>query len=180
MAVTKASTRQLNTASLNNYSVASQSPVATVRTYITGSNIVVPASKLQVGSMFRWTIDLTKTLAGTGTSTFDICFGTAGTTADTARMSFIKPAGTAAVDAGKVVIECLIRSIGATGVAVGQFNMTHNLASTGHMTIPVCNITTVSAGFDLTVANLIVGVCITTGLADVITIQMVKAEALNL
>ena len=165
---------------LNNYSVTSQLPIALTRTYITGSNITVPSTKLRVGSMLRWTIDLTKTLAGVGTSTFDICIGTTGTTADTARMIFIKPVGTAAVDAGKVVIECLIRSIGITGVAVGQFNMTHNLASTGHMTIPACNITTVSSGFDMTVANLIVGVCITTGLADVITIQMVKAEALNL
>lgn len=180
MATTKVSTRQLNTASLNNFSVAAQSPVAVTRTYLTGSNIAVPTSKLQVGTMFRWNIDMTKTLAGVGTSTFDICFGTTGTTTDTARVSFTKPAGTAAIDAGKVVIECIIRSIGASGVAVGQFNMTHNLASTGHMLLPCCNITTISAGFDMTVANLIVGVCITTGLADVVTIQMVKAEALNL
>ena len=34
--------------------------------------------------------------------------------------------------------------------------------------------------FDITVANLIVGLCITTGASDAITIQQVTAEAMNL
>lgn len=162
---------------VNNVSVASQAPAAATRTYITGSNFKVTSIKLQVGSTFRWTFNMTKTAAGIAASTFDICFGTAGTTADTARISFTKPAGTAIADEGKVVIECTIRSIGATGVAVGEFSMIHNLSATGHMIIPCAVVNTISAGFDMTVVGLNVGVCITTGAGDAITIQQVISEA---
>ena len=163
-----------------NFSTASQAPTASARTYITGSNIVMPAGALQVGTIFRWTFDMTKTAAGTAASTFDICFGTAGTTADTARVSFTKPAGTAAVDAGQVVITAVVRGpVGASGVVAGHFNLNHNLAATGHAVIPVVDVTTVSAAFDITTPTN-VGVCITSGASDAITIQLVLAEAWNL
>ncbi len=162
-----------------NFSTASQAPVATTRTYITGSNLSIGTTKLQIGSQFRWTFNMTKTGAGIASSTIDIAFGTAGTTADTARISFTKPAGTAAADEGIVIINCIVRSIGATGVAVGEFTMLHNLSATGHAVIPVVVVNTISAGFDMTVASLIAGVCITTGASDAITIQMVQAEAWN-
>lgn len=164
---------------ISNYSVASQAPTATTRTYVTGSALRIPKNKLQVGSSFEWVINLTKTGAGIAASTFDICVGTAGTTADTARVSFAKPAGTAVADQGTVTIRATVRSIGASGVIVGDFTMTHNLAATGHMVIPCANVVTISAGFDMTVNDLIVGVCITTGAADAITIQMVQSFAWN-
>jgi len=163
-----------------NFSTGSQSPSASTRTYITGSNISVPTTKLQIGSCFRWTFNITKTNAGTATSTFDICFGTAGTTSDTARVSFTKPAGTAAADEGYVIIEAICRGpLSASGVVVGEFVMMHNLSATGHAQIPCVVVNTVSSGFDVTVANLIVGVCITSGASDVITIQQVVARAWN-
>lgn len=165
---------------LMNYSVASQAPAAASRTYITGSRIDVPVNKLQVGSCFEWVINMTKTAAGVAASTFDICVGTNGTTADTARVSFAKPAGTAVIDQGTVVIRAVVRTIGASGVMVGDFTMTHNLAATGHMVIPCANVVTISGGFDMTVANLILGVCLTSGAADAITIQMVQAKAWNI
>ena len=163
-----------------NYSTASQAPVAVTRTYITGSALAIWATKLQVGSKFKWTMNMTKTWAWTATSTFDICFGTAWTTADTARVSFTKPAWTAVIDEGTIVINCIIRSIGATWVAVWQFNMTHNLAATGHALIPNVNVNTISAGFDMTVANLIVWVCVTSWASDALTFQYVEAEAYNI
>lgn len=165
---------------VTNYSTAAQTPAATVRTYITGSAIPVPVNKLQVGTCFRWTFNITKTAAGIAASTFDIAVGTAGTTADTARVSFTKPAGTAAIDEGLVTINAVVRSIGATGVMVGEFTLIHNLAATGHAVIPCVCVNTISAGFDMTVTNLIVGVCITSGASDAITIQMVQAEAWNI
>lgn len=165
---------------LMNYSVAPQSPAAASRTYITGSKIDVPVNKLQVGTCFEWVFNMTKTAAGLAASTFDICVGTAGTTADTARVSFAKPAGTAVIDQGTVVIRATVRSIGVAGVMVGNFTMTHNLAATGHMVIPCANVVTISGGFDMTVANLILGVCLTSGAADAITIQMVQAKAWNI
>lgn len=163
-----------------NFSVAAQAPVAATRTYIAGSALAIPVSKLRVGACFRWRFDLTKTAAGTAASTFDVCFGVNGTTADVARLSFVKPAGTAVADEGFIEITCVIRSIGATGVAVAQFTMSHNLAATGHATVPVVTVNTVSAGFDMTVAGLIAGVCITSGAADAVTIQLVTAEAWNI
>lgn len=165
---------------ISNFSTAAQTPAASTRTYITGSALAVPSNKLQAGTCLRWTFDMTKTAAGIAASTFDICFGTAGTTADTARVSFTKPAGTAAVDQGIVQITCNIRSIGAAGVAVGLFKMEHVGNTVGHAVVPSVTLTTVSAGFDMTVANLIVGVCITSGAADAITIQQVISEAWNL
>lgn len=172
--------RDVSFTGVTNYSVASQAPPAATRTYITGSALPVPVNKLQVGTCLEWTFNMTKTAAGTASSTFDICFGTNGTTADTARVSFTKPAGTADADQATVTIKAVVRSIGATGVVVGNFEMTHNLASTGHAVIPCVNVVTVSAGFDMTVANLIVGLCITSGAADAITIEMVQAKAWNI
>jgi len=158
-----------------------QQPAAATRTYITGSNIAVPAGKLQIGTMFLWRISMTKTAAGTAASTFDVAVGTTGTTADTARLSFTKPAGTAVADEGLVEIMLTCRGpLSASGIFAGEFRMTHNLSATGHMTIPGACVSNISAAFDVTTANLIVGVCITTGASDGITIQVVQAEAINL
>lgn len=165
----------------SNFSTASQAPSATTRTYIAGSALSVPTNKLQVGTCFRWSFNMTKTAAGVAASTIDICVGTAGTTADTARVSFAKPAGTAVVDEAQCEVWCICRGpVGASGVFVGEFLMTHNLQITGHAIIPCVVVNTVSGTFDITTANLIVGLCITTGAADAITIQMCQAEAWNL
>lgn len=172
--------RDVSLFGVSNYSTASQAPAAATRTYITGSALAVPVNKLQVGTCFQWTFSVTKTGAGTAASTYDICVGTNGTTADTARVSFTKPAGTAVIDEGTIVINAIVRSIGAAGVMVGQFSMTHNLSATGHAVIPSVNVNTVSAGFDMTVANLIVGVCVTSGASDALTFQLVQAKAWNI
>lgn len=167
-------------AGIANFNTVAQSPTTSIRTYITGSGLAIPKNKLQIGTCFRWTFNLTKTAAGIAASTLDICFGTTGTTTDTARISFTKPAGTAVVDEGVVIIRCVIRTIGATGVAVGEFTMYHNGNTGGHMTIPVACVNTISAGFDMTVVDLIAGVCITSGALDAVTIQIVQAEAWNI
>jgi hypothetical protein len=165
----------------NSGSAAAQTPAATTRTYITGTKITVPPGKLQIGTMFRWRFNITKTGAGTATSTFDVAVGTAGTTADTARLSFTKPAGTAVIDEGWIEIVVVVRGpLSASGVMVGEFTLIHNLQITGHAIIPCVAVSTVSGAFDVTVANLFVGVCITSGASDAITIQFATAEAWNL
>ncbi len=161
---------------VRNYSVASQAIPAAARTFITGSQLKVPDSGLQVGSKIRFVLNFTKTAAGTAASTFDISFGTAGTVADTARVSFTKPAGTAAADEGTVIIEAIVRSVGAAGVVVGQFSMTHNLSATGHAVIPAVNVNTVSAGFANNGDPLYVGLNLTSGASDAVTIQQISAE----
>lgn len=164
----------------NGLTSVSQSPVATTRTYLTGSRIDVPKQKLQLGTHFRFRFAATKTAAGTAAGTIDVAVGTAGTTADTARLSFTKPAGTAAADEAWFEIDVVVQAIGASGVMIGTMRMIHNLASTGHATIPCVVQTVTSAAFDMTVADLKVGVCITTGASDVITITGTHVEVLDL
>jgi hypothetical protein len=164
---------------LNNWSTAAQSPTAATRTYITGSKITLPAGKIAVGTKFHWTFDVTKTAAGTDVSTIDIAVGTAGTTSDTARVSFAKPAGTAAVDCGRFVIDAVVRATGGSCVIAGHMNMTHNGDAIGLATVPIVDVTTVSSSFSVTTATSI-GLCITTGAADVYTIQMVTTESWNI
>lgn len=161
-----------------NFSTAAQSPTAATRTYLTGSNILIPAGALQAGTRFRWVFNMTKTAAGIAASTIDIAFGTAGTTADTARVSFTKPAGTAVIDEAFCQVDAIVRNTGAAGVVAGLFTMTHNLAATGHAVIPVVNVVTISAGFDTTTVTNI-GLCLTSGAADAITLQLCTAEVLN-
>lgn len=164
-----------------NYSVASQTITAATLTYITGSKITVPVGKLRIGTILRWKFNITKTAAGTALSTYAVYVGTNGTTADTARLSFTKPAGTGVIDEGFIEITVIVRGpLSASGIIVGEFVLSHNLAATGHAVIPNVVVNVVSSAFDVTVANLFVGICVTTGASDAITIQQVVAEAVNL
>jgi hypothetical protein len=162
---------------VRNYSVTQQAPAAATRTYLTGSAIAVPESGLKVGSRFSWVFNMAKTAAGTAASTIDVAVGTAGTTADTARVSFTKPAGTAAADEGRVTVDVVVRTLNATtGKFVGEFTLVHNLAATGHATIPTVAVSTVSGSFDTTLSGMIVGLCLTSGASDAITIEYMSAE----
>lgn len=150
-------------------------PVAATRTYLVG--LQVPTEGLKVGARIRFALNITKTGAGTATSTFDICFGTAGTTADTARLSFTKPAGTAAADDGMVYIDAIVKAVSATvGVVVGTLVLVHNLAATGHAQIPVVVVPITSGSFNNLVEGLKIGLCLTTGAADAVTITQASAE----
>lgn len=163
---------------LANSTATPQTPAASTRTYIAGSAIKLQGnSTLKVGLVLRWEFWMTKTAAGTASSTIDVAVGTTGTVADTGRLAYTKPAGTAAVDEGKVVVTAVVQSIGATGVLVGECEVTHNGNTVGHMTIPIAVLNTSSVGFDMTAVTTI-GLCITTGAADAITISGVTAEAL--
>lgn len=164
---------------VRNRSVAAQSLTAATPAYITGSQLKVPDTGLKVGSKIRFSLSITKTAAGTATSTFSIVFGTAGTVADTARVSFTKPAGTAAADEGFVVIEATVRSVGAAGVVVGNFTLIHGLENTGHAVIPAVVLLTTSAGFDNDGTDLYIGLVVTTGASDVVTVNQIEAELIG-
>jgi hypothetical protein len=167
--------------SLASFSTVAQTPAASTRTYVAGSKNGGIAASLNVGTLLRWTLYVTKTAAGTAASTYDICFGMNGTTADVARCSFTKPAGTAVVDTAKIVIECFIRGpISASGVAVGTFGLTHNLTSTGHATVPAVTLVTVSNAFNMASTHLFAGLCVTPGASDALTIQQVFVEVWSL
>lgn len=165
---------------ITNFSTASQAPAVT-RTYIVGSNIAVPVGKLQIGTMFEWVFDATKTAASTAAAVIDICVGTAGTTADTARVSFTLQAQTAATDTGRFVVEATVRGpLTGSGVMAGVLTLDHIGGTAGLSSRAQEVLSVQSAGFDVTVANLIVGLCCTTGTSAAWTFQRVKAEAWNL
>jgi len=159
-----------------NRSTAQQALTAATLTYLTGSALRVPVGGLKAGDQFFWRFNIAKTAAGTATSTFAITVGTAGTTADTARVSFTKPAGTAAADEGVIEIQATVRSVSATGVIAGEFELRHNLSATGHAQVPCVVLSTISSGFDNTAENLIVGLVATTGASDAITIEVLDAQ----
>jgi len=163
----------MGSAMVKNWSTTAQTPSATVRTYIAGTALAIPSTGLLVGSTFTWTFDMTKTGAGVAASTIDIAFGTAGTTADVAQVSFTKPAGTGVIDEAFCTVTAIVRGpLSASGVVSGEFVMTHNLAATGHAQIPIVVVNTISAAFDVRIsAATYAGLCITTGTADAITIQ---------
>lgn len=168
---------------LRNSSATSQTPAATVRTQIAGTKIQVPATLLRVGSKYKARFNMTKTAAGTAASTVDVSIGTAGTTADAAALSFTKPAGTAAADEGFVEVVAVVRTIGATGVLVGEFTMSHTGlsggAGVGHTVLISVNLNVVSGSVDLTVDDLFLAVNLTSGASDAITINVVETELTN-
>ena len=161
---------------VRNFSTAAQVIATASRDFVDGSQLFVGSGGLKVGSKIKFVLDLTKTAAGAASAVFDIAFGTAGTVADTARVSFTKIAGTAAIDTARVVIEAVVRSVGSTGVVVGQFTLQHNLAITGFATLNPITVLTVSSGFDNDGQELFIGLNITTGAADVWTVQKVEAS----
>ena len=161
-------------------SVADQTANA-ADTYLTGSNITIPPSLLQVGTLFRWFFTFSKTGAGVATPIWNVRFGTNGTTADTGRLTFTGVAQTANADAGMAEITAIVRSIGAAGVMAGGYRLDHNLATTGLSNQSQPNIIQVtSAGFDMTVANSIIGISVNPGASGVWTFQLVTLEVLGL
>jgi len=167
---------------LGNQSSATQAPAAATLTYLTGSDIDVPVGLLRVGTTFKWRLDLTKSAAGTAIRTFHVRLGTAGSTADAAIITFtgvLVP--TAVVDQGFIDINVTIRGpISASCIARGSFALTHNLATTGLSTRAMELLGVTSGTFNATTANLVIGLSVTTGTAEVLTFQQVIAEAKNL
>jgi hypothetical protein len=84
------------------------------------------------------------------------------------------------IDTAYVVVDVVVRSIGAAAVITGVFTLTHNLDATGFANIGTPTLQATSAGFDSTVANLIVGMSVNAGAAAVWTVTQVMAEAWNI
>ena len=141
-------------------SVANQTGFST-DTYMTGSPVAIPNSLVRVGTAYRFKFDMVKTAAGTATPIFVVRFGTAGTTADTARLTFTFGAGTAAIDTGLIDITAYFRVAGASATMVGIARISHHLAATGLTSTGASGngiILATAAAFDATVANSIIGV----------------------
>lgn len=145
-----------------------------VDTYLIG--IAVPTHLLQAKVFMKWRLFMTKTAAGVATPLWNIRVGTLGTVADASRCLFTGPVQTAVIDTGFVELTAILRNIGAAGVISGGLNLSHNLAATGFANIGSPTLQTVGAGFDTTVAALIVGLSVNPGAAGVWTHQVVSLE----
>jgi hypothetical protein len=134
---------------------------------------------MQAGATFRWRVVLTKT-AGTGALVWIIRVGTAGTTSDTARVTFTQAsAPTSVTDAAFVNVEAVLRNAGAAGVLAAGLRLSHVLAITGFSQLGTNVQQVSSAGFDTTVAGTIVGLTFNHQTAGAGSIEVVTAELVN-
>lgn len=162
-------------------SVADQAVGASTTAYLTGSLLAVPSGGLNVGTTFTWKITMSKTAAGTVANSFSVRVGTAGTTADTARLTFTMGTETAVADTAVVTITATVRSVSSTSTWAGNYQMSHNLTATGFDNASASKATNVTSGtFDDTTSGLKVGLSITTGASYSLTVQQVQASATNL
>lgn len=162
-------------------STADQSVGASTTAYLTGSALaIVVDHPIRIGTVFRWTVVLEKSAAGTVAASFDVRFGTAGTTADTSRANFSTGAQTGAQDWAWADIEAVVRGpIGASCVVEFAFRLSHNANATGFA--PTANVVAVAnATFDVTTVGLIAGLSITTGALHAYTIHIVTGATDNL
>jgi hypothetical protein len=164
-----------------NQSVASQTNFAT-DTYLTGSSIAIPDSSLQAGARYRCIFNVTKTGAGTQTPILQVRIGTAGTTADTSRVTLTHSNQTAVVDEGTFEVYVTFRSVGSGTSAVIQAmsRLSHRLSVTGLSTgVGEPEIAT-SAGFNSTTSGSIIGLSVNGGTSASWTVNLVQAELNNL
>jgi len=158
-----------------NFATASQGPGFSSDTYVANSAVpVLGIGALRVGRCYHWRLIISKTGAGTATPILQIRVGTAGTTADTSRVTFTWGAGTAAIDRGEIELEALVTAIGASAVLRCKANWTTNLATTG-LTNAVKALQVTSAAFDITPANTLIGLSYNGGTSAVHTIEYVGA-----
>lgn len=162
-----------------NASTADQAVSASTTAYLAGSSIPLSGSVLKAGSTFVWRVSVAKTGTGTAAVSFDVRFGTNGTTADTSRITFTPATGTAATDTGVYTIMATVRSVSATGVIAGNISLVHNTPTAG-LSSNSGTINVTSGTFDNTNVNGIIGLSVTTGASVPLTVQQVQVTTTNL
>lgn len=160
---------------------ADQAIGASVTNYITGSDIHIPTGRaLKVGTVYEWRVAHSKTAAGTVSMTWDCRVGTAGNTGDTSRANVATGVQTAAIDQGELFCRAVVRTTGAAGALEIYMAAAHGLNATGlGANAEPMSLTTVT-GVDLSSANLVMGISLTTGALHAITIGQVKTTVDNL
>lgn len=168
-----------------NASVADQTGFAS-DTYLIGSSIAIPETRIQAKSTYNVRFDMVKTNAGTQTATMNVRWGTAASTADTSRLLFTFPsAQTAAIDTARVEINVNFRTVGSSTNAViyGELVLWRTNTTTGFLSTSALQFTSIkvlASGFDSTVAASTIGVSINGGTSAAYTIRGVQATLLNI
>jgi hypothetical protein len=160
-------------------SVADQAISAATLTLITGSLIQVPPQGFQVGAKFRWKLRCSKTAAGVAARNFFIRIGTAGTTADGIVAQFTSGTPTGAVDRADIEIEMTIRTLGASATATAHQTLNHDLDATGFVNKAGEVIAGSMSAFNSTTAKQFIGLSLTTGASEAITVQSCGVECIN-
>jgi hypothetical protein len=150
-------------------------------TYLAGSALAV-GGRLRQGVSLRWTLRMTKTAAGTAAPVYTVRVGTAGTTADTGRLTFTGLAQTAAADTGYHEVEVIIDSYGASGTVRGVCLTSHQNTTTGLQNNAQSQalIGTSPSAHDQTAAGLIYGLSCNPGASGVWTFQVISSRAFGL
>jgi hypothetical protein len=169
-----------NMLQLYNQSVAQQGAGFNADTYLTGSSIAIPSTGMQAGTRYHLVFDVSKTAAGVATPIIYVRFGTNGSTADTARLTFTFLAQTAAADIGTFEVWVTFRTVGAAAVMQGTAQVRHRLQITGLQNLVSTTLQVTSGAFDSTVANSIIGVSVNGGAAASWTVQNVQVDLQNL
>lgn len=171
--------KSLRNSEAHNGSTANQTLTNGV-TYLAGSNVLIPTGKIKVGTKYRCKFNVVKTAAGTAAPVITIKVGSAGTTADTTRVTLTQTVQTAVIDEGVFEIECVFRVAGASAILNAITSLGHRLAVTGLTTSNHSIIQALSAAFDVTPANQQIGVAIDVGASSSWTVHLVTAELFNL
>lgn len=160
-----------------------QQTISTTDVYLTGSDVAIPAGRLQVKSVYRCRIELSKTsTGGTSAPVLTVRVGTAGTTADSSRAALTFAAQTAVADDGFIDLYVTFRSVGSGTSAVLQAAglLDHRLAATGLSVSNTSIARNTGGGFDSTVANLKIGCSLNMGSSFAGTTNLVQSELMNL
>lgn len=159
---------------------AGQGIAAATLTQINGTLIAVPPQGFQVGTVLRWTMQMTKTAVGTAGSLFQVRIGAAGTTADGIVAAATSVAGTAAVGDWTVVIEMTVRGpLGGTAAAIANIKY-FNTGVTGWLTLPFSYSNMAMSTFNTVTSGLLYAhVAITSGATVVPTVTQAFCEVIN-
>lgn len=157
--------------------------VSGVDTYLAGSKLTIPSwSGVQVGTVFKWTMFITKTPAGIAAPQWLIRLGANGVIGDLQRGSINGQAQTAVADTAVVEMLTVIRSVGEVnvqGIAAHSYHMNHApaAAATGFSNLashtPV--ILSTSVAFNTT-QPFFAGLSVNPGASAVWTFELIIAE----
>lgn len=155
------------------WSTAAQGAGFSSDTYVTGSGIRIPECGMQAGQVYRWFVSVSKTAAGTAQTEFTIRIGAAQTTADTARWQVTATvAQTAVADDGLIIVTCVVRTVGASGVIAAGAAVASGAGLGG-------GAHGASAGFDNSaLGGQYVGLSINAGASAAWTLECVSGELL--
>lgn len=157
--------------------------IATSDTYITNSNIAMPAAGPHAGMTVRWVFGISRSGAGTAQPVYTVRFGTGAAVGDSGKLTFTGVAQTNAADVGWHELVVVFRSVGSGTSAViqGLMWMAHNNTTTGLANIAQAQIFSpaASGGFDSTVAGSFIGVSVNPGASSTWVFDTVVVTANN-